>query len=292
VDVVAAIEARVGGRLGVAVTDAAGTPIASHRGDERFALCSTFKLLAAGLTLREFDAGRWSPDERVSFTASDLISHCPFSTQRLATGSMSLLELAEGAQTTSDNLCANLLIARLGGPSGVTAHLRALGDIETRLDRTELELNFVPPGDVRDTTTPVAMARSTAGFVVGDWLSSASRSLLQRWMIETQTGLLRLRARLPPNWRAGDKTGSASAPGMLPKTNDVAVIWPDLARRGQAHAARRDAEDVIVVAGHYEGSPPATGEGVSDPHVVGEQVLAEVGEALAEALVRGDDPRA
>src|SRR5438105_2558503 len=41
----AALERRHGGRLGVAILD--GTKGVSQRGDERFALCSTFKFLAA-----------------------------------------------------------------------------------------------------------------------------------------------------------------------------------------------------------------------------------------------------
>ncbi len=40
-----AIEARTGGRLGVAALDAEGQTLAAWRAEERFALCSTFKLL-------------------------------------------------------------------------------------------------------------------------------------------------------------------------------------------------------------------------------------------------------
>jgi beta-lactamase class A len=54
---VAAIEAAAGGRLGVAVVDAAGGLSLAHRADERFAMCSTFKALAAAAALKRVDAG-------------------------------------------------------------------------------------------------------------------------------------------------------------------------------------------------------------------------------------------
>jgi len=59
----------------------------------------------------------------------------------------------------SDNTAANLLLRTVGGPAAVTAYLRALGDPVTRLDRNEPALNEAKPGDVRDTTTPSALAR-------------------------------------------------------------------------------------------------------------------------------------
>jgi len=45
----AALERRHGGRLGVAVIDGTIRKLVSQRGDERFALCSTFKFLAGRL---------------------------------------------------------------------------------------------------------------------------------------------------------------------------------------------------------------------------------------------------
>ncbi|HEV7874340.1 MAG TPA: serine hydrolase, partial [Enterovirga sp.] len=47
----AALERRHGGRLGVAVLDTASLKLVAHRGDERFAMCSTFKFLAAACIL-------------------------------------------------------------------------------------------------------------------------------------------------------------------------------------------------------------------------------------------------
>ena len=66
-------------------------------------------------------------------------------------------ELARAAVVVSDNTAANLLLARLGGPPGLTQFVRSLGDATTRLDRNEPDLNVNDPGDDRDTTSPRAM---------------------------------------------------------------------------------------------------------------------------------------
>ncbi len=225
-DALAALEARAGGRLGVAILDTGTGRAVGHRLDERFAMCSTFKLPLAALVLREADAGRLRLDERLAFTAADLESYAPVTREHVAEGGMTVVALAEAAQTTSDNTAANLLLKRLGGPAAFTTALRALGDDTTRLDRLEPDLNLVLPGDPRDTTTPIAMARLIGRCLAGDALSAAARERLAGWMVATTTGMKRIRAGLPAGWRAGDKTGTAQAPSMTDKVNDIAVAWP------------------------------------------------------------------
>ena len=116
----------------------------------------------------------------------------------------------------------NLLLANIGGPAGLTAFARGLGDNATRLDRTEPTLNEALPGDPRDTTSPNAMATTLSKLVLGTALSPASRAQLATWMVATKTGNDRLRAGLPKSWRVGDKTGT----GERGTANDIAVIWP------------------------------------------------------------------
>ena len=65
-----ALEARAGGRLGVAILDLHTGRRAGYRAEERFALCSTFKMALVGLVLREADRGRLDLSERLLFTAA------------------------------------------------------------------------------------------------------------------------------------------------------------------------------------------------------------------------------
>ena len=210
------------GRLGVAILDATTGTLDGHRSGERFPMCSTFKVLAAAAALARVDRGRERLDRRIPFGEKDLLEYAPVTRARVTEGAMSLADLCDAAVTVSDNTAANLILAAIGGPAGLTAYLRRLGDQLTRLDRTEPSLNQARPGDPRDTTTPEAMARSLNKLLLGNALSSASRDRLIAWLVATKTGAARLRAGLPSDWRVGDKTGT----GNHGSTNDVAIVWP------------------------------------------------------------------
>ncbi len=135
---------------------------------------------------------------------------------------MPISELCDAAIRYSDNTAANLLLGTIGGPAGVTAFARSIGDTMTRLDRTEPDLNQALPGDPRDTTTPAAMLHCMQVLLLGNVLSGASLSQLQGWMLRNTTGDSCLRAGLPRDWRVADKTGS----GDNGTRNDIAVVWP------------------------------------------------------------------
>jgi len=218
----AALEAEIGGRVGVAAWDTGGSRWIRHRADERFAMASSFKVLLAGAVLAAIDRGEITGDRSVRFSRADLLSYAPRTKARVDTGVMTVLELCAAAVEVSDNTAANLLLAQVGGPAGLTRRLRALGDPTTRLDRTELALNTNLPGDPRDTTTPEAFVRALDRLLLRDALSEASRHQLADWMIHCETGLGRLRAGLPSGWKAGDKTGA----GEHGAVNDVAIAWP------------------------------------------------------------------
>jgi beta-lactamase class A len=220
-EALAAIERESGGRLGVAVLDTSSGVRASLHADDKFPMCSTFKLLACSAVLKRVDAGKEKLDRRIRYEARDLVTYSPTTEKHVGDG-MTLADLCEAAMTLSDNTAGNLILANLGGPQGVTAFARSLGDPVTRLDRIETELNEAVPGDPRDTTTPAAMLKNVQALVLGDTLSAASKEQLIKWLLGNKTGDTRLRARLPQGWRVGDKTGS----GERGTTNDAGVIWP------------------------------------------------------------------
>lgn len=218
----AQIEGRSGGRLGVAIRDRETGLSYGHRADELFPMCSTFKMLACAAVLARVDAGGEDLDRRIRFDANDVVTYSPATKDRAGGDGMTLAELCEAAITLSDNTAANLIIGSLGGPSGVTAYARSIGDTVTRLDRMEPSLNEAIPGDARDITIPNAMAADLHALVLGDRLSQRSRDQLTAWLVSNKTGGARLRAGLPKGWRVGDKTGS----GERGTANDIAVIWP------------------------------------------------------------------
>jgi len=213
------IEQRTGGRLGVALVDASGRLLMQHRMDERFAMCSTFKLPLAGMVLDGVGNRRWTLDDGLPLARGDIVSHSPLSEPHVDRGQMPLGEATAAIVTHSDNAAANLILRRIGGPAALTSWLRGQGDPATRLDRTELALNENAPGDPRDTTTPRAMAETARRLLLADALPASGREQLRQWTVASQTGLRRIRGGLPDGWQAGDKTGSCGT-----AFNDVAWL--------------------------------------------------------------------
>jgi len=155
---------------------------------------------------------------------------------------MSAVALCEAAVEASDNLAANTLLRAIGGPPALTLWLRNIGDSTTRLDRYELALNENLPGDPRDTTTPDAMLATMRRVLLGDVLAPHARELIVGWMRNCRTGLGSLRAGLPRDWVAGDKTGHGTGSGTTAAVNDLAIAWPP--RRAP-----------VLIASYISGSP-------------------------------------
>src|SRR5579862_737152 len=115
-DPLAAIEAQVGGRLGVAALDLASGRRLAWRADERFPMCSTFKAMAVAAVLAKVDAGQERLDRFVRYGEADLLSYAPVTKAHVAEGGMRLADLCAAAIEYSDNGAANLILASLGGP--------------------------------------------------------------------------------------------------------------------------------------------------------------------------------
>ena len=216
------LEKNNGGRLGVAILDIGTGRGIAHRGDERFAMCSTFKVLAAALILTRVDRGEERLDRRITYAKDSLIAYSPETEKHAGEEGMTLGEICKAGLTLSDNTAANIMLESFGGPAALTSFARTLGDDVTRLDRIETALNEAKPGDPRDTTSPSAMAENLRKIVLGSVLATPSRMQMADWMLANKTGDKRLRAGLPKDWRIGDKTGS----GGNATTNDIALIWP------------------------------------------------------------------
>lgn len=216
-----ALERAAGGRLGVCAIDTANGRRAQHRADERFPFCSTFKAMLAAAVLARSVERPALLQQRVTYRQDDLVRYSPVTERHVGTG-MTVAGLCAAAVQYSDNSAANLLLKLIGGPSAVTAYARAIGDDTFRLDRWETELNTALPGDLRDTTTPAAMAASLRVLALGEALPAAQRAQWIEWLRGNKVGDKRIRAGVLAGWRVGDKTGT----GDYGTTNDVGVVWP------------------------------------------------------------------
>ncbi len=263
-DKLRAIEHAAQGRLGAYILDTESQHGFGWRQDDRFAHCSSFKMSLAAMVLHLADQGSADLAEVLHWRAADMLPISPISEAHLEHG-LSVEELAHATLVTSDNTAANVLLRRFGGPRALTAFWRSLGDNISQLDRYEPELNDVPAGQTWDSTTPKAMALTTAKLVQGAALTAPSRSKLRMWMTEVQTGAKRIRAGLPHDWISGDKTGTGIAKAKHTYV-DLAFGGP----RGRAP---------LIIIAYFE---PARLVEPMDP--VALDVLAEVGRIAASSI--------
>jgi beta-lactamase class A len=213
------LEKQYDARLGVYALDTGSGKSVSHRADERFAYVSTHKALAVGALLKKKSID--DLDERIKYTEEDLVDYSPITEKHVDMG-MTLRELSEASIRYSDNTAGNLIFENIGGPKGFREVLREIGDDVTEPERIEPELNYVEPGETRDTSTPKALAKSLKAITLGNILTEEKKNLLNDWLKRNTTGDALIRAGVPEGWIVGDKTGA----GSYGTRNDIAVIWP------------------------------------------------------------------
>ena len=254
-------ERKTGGRIGLYAENLSTGVRIAWRAHERFVMCSTFKASLVALVLARIDRGQDQLEQMIPYGVRDIPDdwYAPVAKQNVANGAMSVAHMCEAAVEYSDNTCANLLLARIGGPAALTAFWRSIGDTITRLDHNEPLLNRSPPGDPHDTTTPVAMAGTLRRLVLGNVLSPISREHLTGWMLNCKTGGNRLRGGLPKDWRIGDKTGNNGQDA----SGDIAVAWP------------KPDVPVLICAYTQGGSPTASQV---------EAVFGEIGQIVGQRL--------
>jgi len=216
----AALEATTDGRIGLAMLDAEGNALLQYRADERFPLCSTFKMVLSAAVLQRSTEDPRLLGRRIVVTRAALVNNSP-ETEKHVGKQMRVDELCTAAMEHSDNAAANLLIDAIGGARVVTAYARSIGDDDFMLVRNETDLGSAIPGDYRDTTSPGAMAHTLQRLALGKALDAPQRDQLVTWMRSNRTGQKRIRAGIPAGWQLGDKTGS----GDYGTTNDVAVLY-------------------------------------------------------------------
>lgn len=180
----------------------------SINGDQRFPLDSTVKSIACANVLAKVDAKKISLDHSMIVTDENIVTYSPVAKDYI-NKSFTLDQACKAANEYSDNTAANFTILSGGGPEGLTAFMRAIGDTVTRSDRYEPDLTVNPINDLRDTTTPDAMSKSIKKILIGEVLSNSSKAQLKEWMVNNKVADNMLRASLPKGWKIADRSGAS-----------------------------------------------------------------------------------
>lgn len=214
------LEKQTHGKIGVAVLNTKNMRHWSYRGNERFALMSTFKTLACAKMLADSEHQLLNKQQAVLIDKTKMITWSPI-TEKFIGKKMTLEKLCKAAMLKSDNTAINLVLSHIGGPAAITEFLEQNGDFITRIDRKEPELNSAIVNDPRDTSTPLTMVNTLYKLLYGNVLSEASKIQLKNWMLNNQVSDTLLRSILPSNFLIADRSGA----GNNGSRGITAVIW-------------------------------------------------------------------
>jgi beta-lactamase class A len=217
--------------IGVAAIDLQTGKRLTVRPAERFPMGSVYKFPIALAVLRRVDSGTLQLDREVTIEPKDFAPGWSPLRDNAHGQSITLTvgELLRQMVSISDNTASDALLRLIGGPRSASQRMAELGFGGIRIDRSETEMarDLRAPGgpaqyarDVRDTATPEEMAELLVAFWNRrDGLSEKSHDLLMKWMIDSPTGVRRLRAAVPEGAVVAHKTGTM--PGTV---NDAGIV--------------------------------------------------------------------
>lgn len=240
----AALETEYAATVGVVATDTRTGESVAYNGDRRFGYASTLKAFAAVQFLRSVHGA--DRDELVRWTAADVAAagYSPVTEQHVDDG-LTYSQLAEAAVRKSDNTALNLVLKRIGGPSGLDDAFTEFGDTTTEVVNFEPDLNTIEPGSTEDTTTPAAFTASLAKVLDGETLGAADTELLTTWMSGNATGDTLIRAGAPDGWTVADKSGGAGGIrndiGIVTRPDGDPIVLSVLTTKNDPEAAYDDA---------------------------------------------------
>lgn len=214
------LEYKFEAHLGVYGIDTGTNEIISFNEDDRFAFASTFKALAGAMVLRDYS---WEQlNSNVMINAEDLVDYSPITEKYVGKG-MLLKDIIAAAMDYSDNTAGNFLFKHLGGPKGYQDKLKNLQDTVTNSSRYETDLNEAIPEDLRDTSTPKAIAQDLREMALGEQLTKDKQKYYKKLLLENTTGAQLIAAGVPDTVIVGDKSGAA----QYGTRHDIAILYPE-----------------------------------------------------------------
>ena len=219
----ALLEATTPGILGIAAIDTGTGQQINYHAYQSFPMGCTSKTIGVAAVLAR---AMKQPDllyKIIKYPASALQEWSPVTKKHLADG-MSVQQLCAAAIMFSDNTAMNLLLAQVGGLTGINAFARGIdADGYFQMDHNWPAEAAASPASRQDATTPATMENLLSQLLLGQVLAPTARKQLLDWLHHSVTGYARIRAGVPSGWAVMDKTGTGSRYGT---TNDVAVIFP------------------------------------------------------------------
>ena len=215
--------------VGVAVIYDNSDTLVIHN-EHKYPLMSVFKFPQALALLDYMDKNSIDLDAQVFIDKSDLRENT-YSPMRdkYPNGDflISLKELIEYSVSQSDNNASDWLFDKMLGPYVTTMYLRNLGLYDFEIVDTERELEISFDKQYANWISPLEAARLLDVYKSTNLLSPKYKDFLDRALIETSTGLDKIKGLLPSEVVVAHKTGMSSRNdlGLKAADNDIAIVF-------------------------------------------------------------------
>lgn len=220
--------------VGVTVTDTSGNVVAWINGNSRFPMQSVFKFHISMVMLSEIDKGHFALDQKIVIKKSDLRKNTwsPIRDQYPKGTSLTIGELITYTVSLSDNNGCDILLRLLGGPKTVEDYFKGKGYQNISIQMTEDQMHQDWEIQFKNWIYPSESNRILFDFFKynQNFLSASGKQFLLQTMIHTETGMNRLKGKLPEGTVVAHKTGSsgANSKGVTAAANDIGIVYlPD-----------------------------------------------------------------
>ena len=215
--------------IGVTIYGFENKDTLSINGNKHFPMQSVFKFHIALAVLNEVDKGRLSLDQEVYIKQSDLLPKI-WSPLRddFPNGNIKLRlsEILSYTVSKSDNNGCDILLRLIGGVKTVQNYIDSLGLKDFSIQASEEEMAKEWNVQFSNWTTPISSLQLLKKFYDRKILSKTSCDYLWKILVETSTGVHRIKGQLPPNTQVAHKTGTSDTnkEGLTAAVNDIGIV--------------------------------------------------------------------
>ena len=214
--------------VGVSIFGIEDKDTLSIHGNQHYPMQSVFKFHIAIVVLDEIDKGNLSLAQKITIRKSDMKADTwsPIKKKYPEGVELTLADIIRYTVSESDNFGCDLLLKLVGGPAKVNGYFvtRNFTDISIQANEEEMHKDW----NVQFTnwTTPNAAVNLLKIFYDKKILSPESNDFLMKTMIDTSTGIKRLKGQLPAFTTVAHKTGSSgvNVKGVTAAVNDIGII--------------------------------------------------------------------
>ncbi|WP_316839120.1 class A beta-lactamase, subclass A2 [Pedobacter gandavensis] len=215
--------------VGVSIYSIESKEAISVNGDKHYPMQSVFKFHIAMAVLNQVDKGKFSLSQKIHIKKSDLLPNT-WSPIRDAHPNgeveLALSEIIKYTVALSDNNGCDILMRLLGGPKPINDYIHSLGVKDVSIKANEEEMHKEWNVQFSNWSTPKAITDLLVKFYTKNVLSKDSFNFLWNTMVETTTGVNRIKGQLPKGTIVGHKTGTSDTnkAGVTAAINDAGIV--------------------------------------------------------------------